>query len=242
MQFSVRTASVSLFPFCSKTNEWTILPNSYVWWHLPQDLDFVHHFDSSDSWNTPRTDHLLRPYWRTFWPQIILPDFDTYNESSAAQTPLILIERDSSKRVVHMSSSNLPVSHISDKGNQRNLLLYSVLLTVCITRQTSACQFLGATHMPWLSHGGSRADCTLALFYSLSHALFSMQRRARQKKAGSSAAPYYIPRHSQQNPWGELPSLREMPLMPSKQQMQFHSASFFSLFCCGIMYFRLQAV
>lgn len=188
----MRTASVSLFPFCSKTKEWTILPNSHVWWDLSQDLDFVHHFECLDSWNTQRTEHLPRPYWRTLWPQIILSDFGTYNESSAAQTHLNpLKETGSSKRVVHTSSSNLLVSHINDQGNQRNLLLCFVI--VYITRQRSASQFLGATQMPWLSHDGSRADYTLAQLYSLSHALFSTQRKARQK-VERSVAPCCIPK------------------------------------------------
>lgn len=60
--------------------------------------------------------------------------------------------------------------------------MFCSIKIVYITRQKSTSQFLGATHTPWLSHDGSRADCTLAQFYSLSHSLFSMQRKARQKK------------------------------------------------------------
>lgn len=61
--------------------------------------------------------------------QIIPPDFGTYDESSAAQTPFIFTERDRQlQKVAHMSSSNLPVPHISDKGNETNLLLCSVPL------------------------------------------------------------------------------------------------------------------
>lgn len=97
---------------------------------------------------------------------------------------------------------------------------------IYITRQKSASQFSGATHMHWLSHGGTRADHTLTQFYSSSHTLFSMQRKTRQKM-GRSGAPCYIPRGPQHNPWGALASLKEKPLVPPTQQSHFHPAPFF---------------
>lgn len=72
---------------------------------------------------------------------------------------------------------------------------------VIITWQNSASQFSGATHMHWLTHGGTRADHTLAQFYSSSHTLFSMQRKTKQKME-RSGAPCYIPRGPQHNPLG----------------------------------------
>lgn len=96
------TASVYLFPFCSKTNEWTTIPNFLVWWDFSEDPGFLHHFKSSDSWNCQKTEHLLRPCYRTLRSQIILPDFGTYNESSIAQNLFILSERDR-----HLQKSSL---------------------------------------------------------------------------------------------------------------------------------------
>lgn len=55
---------------------------------------------------------------------------------------------------------------------------------VCITRQKSASQLPRAIYMTWLSHGGTRADHTLAQSYSPSHTLFSMQRKTRKRWEG----------------------------------------------------------
>ena len=52
---------------------------------------------------------------------------------------------------------------------------------VCITRQRSASQFSGATHMPWLSHGGTRPHIGPSLFF-ISYFIF--HAKEGQTKSG----------------------------------------------------------
>lgn len=106
-----------------------------------------------------------------------------YDESSDAQTPFVFTERDRQlqKGSSHELLKPACFSHQWQRKAKESIAMFCTTKIVCINRQRSASQFLEATHTPWLAHGGSRAECTLAQFYSLSHALFSMQRKVRQK-------------------------------------------------------------
>lgn len=77
------------------------------------------------------------------------------DESSAAQTPFIFTERD---RQLQKSSSHELLepacfSHQWQRKPKESIAMCCTTKIVCINRQRSASQFLGATHTPWLSQG-----------------------------------------------------------------------------------------
>lgn len=188
-----------LFPFSpsvQKTNEWTTRPKSHAWWDLFQNLGFLHHFKSSDSWNCQRTEHLLRSCWRPLWLQIILPNFSTYNESSVDQT---MKEKNTSRRESQMSSLNWLISQhqLQRKPKQSIAMFCTSIILVCVILSVLLDEDLLPSFQGLLiCLGWFMVGLGLTAYWpNSSHILFSMQRKARQE-VWRSRALCYIPRGS----------------------------------------------